>query len=313
MLLEMIASGEAPQRVLDHLAVELERHLGGRCSILVFRADSGTLHHAAAPSLPPAYCRAIDGAERRPCCGIVWHRRVSEAAGRRDRRDDRPAVGRLPPTGGEHGFRACWSTPVMSPDGDVLGTFAVYHDRPHTPTHGRRRPARRVLAAGERGAATRSALLATLGQRASIPRQLRDQRGRDGDPVPRRRGHRRQLEHAEAARRHRPRRRRSQVRRLRRRRGGAADSFGVRGVRRRRLVDLRLRGRRFGHPAAPWRSARSARWSTGGTRSRASASASSTSPLGTTPKKNGSLDRSPSRRGRRPRRRARRRANSSMR
>jgi PAS domain S-box-containing protein len=34
----------------------------------------------------------------------------------------------------EHGFRACWSTPVMSPDGDVLGTFAVYHDQPHTPT-----------------------------------------------------------------------------------------------------------------------------------------------------------------------------------
>jgi PAS domain S-box-containing protein len=30
---------------------------------------------------------------------------------------------------GSFGLRACWSTPILSPDGTVLGTFAVYYDR----------------------------------------------------------------------------------------------------------------------------------------------------------------------------------------
>ena len=134
MLLEMMASGESPQRVLDHLATELERHLGGRCSILVFRSDSGTLHHAAAPSLPLAYCRAIDGSNIGPAagsCGTSAYRKQPVVV--TDVMTD-PLWADYRGLAVEFEFRACWSTPVMSPDGDVLGTFAVYHDRPHTPT-----------------------------------------------------------------------------------------------------------------------------------------------------------------------------------
>jgi PAS domain S-box-containing protein len=134
MLLEMMASGESPQRVLDHLATELEPHLGGRCSILVYRADSGSLHHAAAPSLPPAYCRAIDGVHIGPTagsCGTAAYRKQPVVV--TDVMTD-PLWVDYRALAVEHGFRACWSTPVMSPDGDVLGTFAVYHDQPHTPT-----------------------------------------------------------------------------------------------------------------------------------------------------------------------------------
>ena len=34
----------------------------------------------------------------------------------------------------ETGFRACWSVPIMSGSGKVLGTFAVYHREPRAPT-----------------------------------------------------------------------------------------------------------------------------------------------------------------------------------
>ena len=34
----------------------------------------------------------------------------------------------------EHGVRACWSTPITSVANSVLGTFAIYHDEPRTPT-----------------------------------------------------------------------------------------------------------------------------------------------------------------------------------
>jgi PAS domain S-box-containing protein len=33
-----------------------------------------------------------------------------------------------------HGLQACWSTPIVSPAGNVLGTFAIYYPEPRTPT-----------------------------------------------------------------------------------------------------------------------------------------------------------------------------------
>jgi signal transduction histidine kinase len=34
----------------------------------------------------------------------------------------------------KHGLRACWSTPIISSEDTVLGTFAIYHPEPATPT-----------------------------------------------------------------------------------------------------------------------------------------------------------------------------------
>ena len=33
-----------------------------------------------------------------------------------------------------HGVRACWSTPIRSAAGEVLGAFAIYYAEPRTPT-----------------------------------------------------------------------------------------------------------------------------------------------------------------------------------
>src|SRR5260370_6855261 len=33
-----------------------------------------------------------------------------------------------------HGLQACWSTPILSTAGKVLGAFAIYYDEPRTPT-----------------------------------------------------------------------------------------------------------------------------------------------------------------------------------
>jgi signal transduction histidine kinase len=33
-----------------------------------------------------------------------------------------------------HGLRACWSTPIVSSEGKVLGTFAIYYREPRAPT-----------------------------------------------------------------------------------------------------------------------------------------------------------------------------------
>ena len=33
-----------------------------------------------------------------------------------------------------HGLQACWSTPITSTAGKVLGSFAIYYNEPRTPT-----------------------------------------------------------------------------------------------------------------------------------------------------------------------------------
>jgi signal transduction histidine kinase len=106
-----------------------------RCSILLLDTDHETLRHGAGPSLPVAYCNAIDGLRIGPdrgSCGTAAYTRqttiVSDIA-----TDERWAEYRhlaLP-----HGLRACWSTPILSADGECLGTFAMYYDEPRAPSH----------------------------------------------------------------------------------------------------------------------------------------------------------------------------------
>ena len=77
---------------------------------------------------------AIDGIVIGPCvgsCGTAAYRRepvvVSDIATDPLWADFRDlALG--------HGLRACWSTPILSSEGRVLGTFAIYYREPRTPT-----------------------------------------------------------------------------------------------------------------------------------------------------------------------------------
>ena len=100
---------------------------------LLLDADGKTLRHGAGPSLPREYSQLIDGMQIGPCagsCGTAAYRRqpviVSDIASDPLWADYRHLA--LP-----HGLRACWSTPIASQDGGILGTFAVYYREPRTP------------------------------------------------------------------------------------------------------------------------------------------------------------------------------------
>jgi PAS domain S-box-containing protein len=103
------------------------------CSVLLLDADGTTLRHGASPSLPKEYSQAIDGVQIGPfvgSCGTAAYRRqrviVSDIATDPLWADYRQLA--LP-----HSLRACWSTPIASQDGGVLGTFAIYYHEPRTP------------------------------------------------------------------------------------------------------------------------------------------------------------------------------------
>jgi signal transduction histidine kinase/PAS domain-containing protein len=134
-LLEMIARGDSRALILDAACRLFEKAAADSLSsILLLDPNAHSLRHGAAPSLPRAYIEAIDGIVIGPSvgsCGTAAYRAepviVSDIATDplwADYRDLALA----------HGLRACWSTPILSSSGRVLGTFAIYHREPRSPT-----------------------------------------------------------------------------------------------------------------------------------------------------------------------------------
>jgi len=101
-------------------------------SILLLEGNS--LRHGAAPRLPPEYCSAIDGIEIGPkagSCGTAAH--LGHAIYVTDIASD-PLWADWRDLALEHGLSACWSTPILGDTQTVLGTFAIYHLTPRSPT-----------------------------------------------------------------------------------------------------------------------------------------------------------------------------------
>ncbi|WP_160318770.1 sensor domain-containing protein [Pannonibacter phragmitetus] len=133
-VLEMIASSAPLSDVLECMVRLIEGQLDGAiCSVLLLDEDGRHLRHGAAPSLPKAYCDAIDGVEIGPSvgsCGTAAYtcKPVTVADIQAD-----PLWADYHPLATKFGLRCCWSTPIMSLDNRVLGTFAIYKQTPGVP------------------------------------------------------------------------------------------------------------------------------------------------------------------------------------
>ncbi|MEU8819735.1 GAF domain-containing protein [Actinoplanes sp. NPDC048796] len=134
-LLEQIARQAPLADVLDGMARSIEELAPHEVVVSVLLADPDGRHlrHGAAPSLPDFYNEAIDGiatGEGVGSCGTAAHRRepviVTDIAADPFWDDFRELAGRA-------GLAACWSTPILARDGDLLGTFAMYHRVPRVP------------------------------------------------------------------------------------------------------------------------------------------------------------------------------------
>lgn len=125
--LELALHGASLHDVLDVLVrtVEAQSTAGVLGSILLLDSDRRHLRHGAAPSLPDAYNAAIDGIEIGPgSCGTAAFTAKTVIVG--DIESD-PLWSAFKMLAAQHGLRACWSTPIFSSKGEVLGTFALYH------------------------------------------------------------------------------------------------------------------------------------------------------------------------------------------
>jgi two-component system, cell cycle sensor histidine kinase and response regulator CckA len=133
--MEKIADGKPLKETLEGLLRGIETQMqNAKVSILLLDSDRVHLRHGAAPSLPEEYNRAIDGAVIGPkvgSCGTAAYRGspvfVSDIA-----RD--PLWTDYKHLALPHGLRACWSTPIFEERKNIVGTFAVYRQKPGLPT-----------------------------------------------------------------------------------------------------------------------------------------------------------------------------------
>ena len=140
-VLELVVNGaplEGVGGVLDFLARSMERQSqGALIAIHLMEADGWHFGYVAAPSLPAKYAKATKGMDARQelgCCSsaVVSHTPTIV----RDFADPVPQS-RWPDFSAEIislGLRGCFTTPILSADEKVLGTFAIYYREPRDPS-----------------------------------------------------------------------------------------------------------------------------------------------------------------------------------
>lgn len=135
-LLEMIATGVPLKNILNSLCSTMEEYRRGTlASVLLLNPDGLHLESVAGPSLPEEWTKQMEKLPIGPCagsCGTAAYRAsrviVSDIA--TDPLWDVPQhrVSAL-----RHGLRASWSSPILSFEGKVLGTFCMYYRAPRSP------------------------------------------------------------------------------------------------------------------------------------------------------------------------------------
>ena len=126
--LKLILLGAQLNEVLTTITRLIEAHSTGMlCSIFLLDEDGLHLRYGVAASLPEAYRAATDGICIGPnvgSCGKAAYFRqpvfVSDIA-------SDPRWVKFRDLALQSGLRAAWSTPIMSHDGKVLGTFGMYY------------------------------------------------------------------------------------------------------------------------------------------------------------------------------------------
>ncbi|HKU45231.1 MAG TPA: ATP-binding protein [Polyangiales bacterium] len=132
-VLERIAAGAPLGELLEHIVRLIEAQADGMlCSILIL--DGDRLRHGATSTLPRKFISLIDGQSIGPragSCGTAAFRNervvVEDIA-------THPLWEHYRQHAVQFGLRACWSSPIVSPAREVLGTFAMYYCEPRGPT-----------------------------------------------------------------------------------------------------------------------------------------------------------------------------------
>ena len=134
-VLEMVAVGAPLVQILDTLVVVLEEQSNDIiCGICLVSSDGTKLEPIAGDSLPDNFRQGLAAgvpiAPNAGSCGTAAFRKQSVMVS--DIATD-PLWKAFRSLALDNGLHACWSTPIFSRDGNVLGTFAIYYREAREP------------------------------------------------------------------------------------------------------------------------------------------------------------------------------------
>ncbi len=136
-VLERLQLGDSAADLLELLVRGAEQLSSpGVIGSILLVDDAGKLRHGAGPGLPEAYRAAIDGISIGPNVGSCG---TAAATGKVVVVDDiavDPRWAAFKALALAHDLRACWSTPIFSASGAVVGTFALYQKKAASPRQG---------------------------------------------------------------------------------------------------------------------------------------------------------------------------------
>ena len=132
-ILERIARGEPLPQLLSFISTAIEKERPELiCSIMLVDEKGLSLLYGAGPSLPDFYNIAVNHikiGEGIGSCGTAAFRKerviVEDIAIHPFWKNFKPAR--------EAELRSCWSEPIFSSSGELLGTFGIYHRKPTIP------------------------------------------------------------------------------------------------------------------------------------------------------------------------------------
>jgi PAS domain S-box-containing protein len=134
-ILERIARGGSLAELLLSIVGLVEHQAENMlCTILIFDPVTNQLRHGAARRFSPDLCTYIDGLRIGPdvgsCGAAAFHQRPVIVTDIATHPSWEPFRARFL----EQGLRACWSTPILSPARELLGTLAMYFVEPRGPS-----------------------------------------------------------------------------------------------------------------------------------------------------------------------------------
>ncbi|RFZ92652.1 PAS domain S-box protein [Mucilaginibacter conchicola] len=133
-ILELLAIDADIYTILNAIVRSIEEEAPNCiCTIQLYDKKTNTLNFGAAPGMPDFYNQATNGvtaAEGVGSCGTAAFSKtlvcVEDIATHPYWADYKDLAFRA-------GVRSCWSQPIISARGELVGTFAIYHSEPQTP------------------------------------------------------------------------------------------------------------------------------------------------------------------------------------
>jgi diguanylate cyclase (GGDEF)-like protein/PAS domain S-box-containing protein len=133
-IINLQASNQSLRTCLDAICIEIEELIDSKgITASILTVDNSRLYLGGGPSIPREYATAIDGLEIGALVGSCGAAAYLGKPFYADDISNNPNWTNFKELAFSHHFLACWSTPILSSSGKVLGTFGMYSNQTGLP------------------------------------------------------------------------------------------------------------------------------------------------------------------------------------